>query len=156
MGHEMGHYVLNHVYKLVLFFGVLTVLGFAFLGCWPVIELNRWSGSWRVRGVDDVAALPLFALLVAIYAVALTPITNTYIRAVEYEADIFGLNAANRPDGEAFIDLKLGDYRKLDPGVVEELVFFDHPSGRARIHAAMRWKAEHLRAVTERAGSSER
>src|SRR5213592_3381382 len=31
MGHEIGHYVLNHVYKQVLFFGVLTVLGFAFL-----------------------------------------------------------------------------------------------------------------------------
>jgi STE24 endopeptidase len=156
MGHEMGHYVLNHVYKFVLFFGVLTVLGFAFLRWAAGWALTRWGGSWRVRGVDDVAALPLFALLVAIYAFALTPITNTYVRAVEYEADIFGLNAARQPDGEALIDLKLGDYRKLDPGPVEEFVFFDHPSGRARIHAAMRWKAEHLRAVTERAGSSER
>jgi len=40
--------------------------------------------------------------------------------------------------------LKLGDYRKLDPGPVEEFIFFDHPSGRTRIYAAMRWKAEHL------------
>lgn len=145
MGHEIGHYVLNHVYKQVLFFGVLTVLGFAFLR-WAVGRaLTRWGGSWRVRGVDDVAALPLFALLISIYAFVLTPITNTYIRTMEYEADIFGLNAANQPDGEALIDLKLGDYRKLDPGPVEEFVFFDHPSGRVRIHAAMRWKAEHLR-----------
>jgi STE24 endopeptidase len=145
MGHEMGHYVLNHVYKLILFFGVLTFLGFAFLR-WAVgWALTRWGGSWRVRGVDDIAALPLFVLLVAIYAFALTPITNTYVRAVEYEADIFGLNAARQPDGEALIDLKLGDYRKLDPGPVEEFIFFDHPSGRVRIHAAMRWKAEHLR-----------
>src|SRR5712691_3216646 len=156
MGHEMGHYVLNHVYELVLFFGVLTVLGFAFLR-WAVSRaLTRWGGSWRVRGADDIAALPLFALLIALYALVLTPITNTYVRALEYEADIFGLNAAGQPDGEALIDLKLGDYRKLDPGPVEEFVFFDHPSGRARIHAAMRWKAEHLRAVIERAGSSER
>src|SRR2546426_3993715 len=145
MGHEIGHYVLNHVYKQVLFFGVLTVLGFAFLR-WAVARaLTRWGGSLRVRGVDDVAALPLFALLISIYAFALTPITNTYIRTMEYEADIFGLNAAYQPDGEALIDLKLGDYRKLDPGPVEEFVFFDHPSGRVRIHAAMRWKAEHLR-----------
>ena len=74
----------------------------------------------------------------------LTPVTNTYIRTQEYEADIFGLNAAGQPDGEALIDLKLGDYRKLDPGPVEEFIFFDHPSGRTRIYAAMRWKAEHL------------
>jgi STE24 endopeptidase len=147
MGHEIGHYVLNHVYKQVLFFGVLTVLGFAFLR-WAVGRaLTRWGGSLRVRGVDDVAALPLFALLISIYAFVLTPITNTYIRTMEYEADIFGLNAANQPDGEALIDLKLGDYRKLDPGPVEEFVFFDHPSGRVRIHAAMRWKAERLRSA---------
>jgi STE24 endopeptidase len=145
MGHEMGHYVLNHVYKAVLFFGVLIVLGFAFLRWGVGRALTRWGGSWRVRGADDLAALPLFALLFAVYAFVLTPVTNTYIRAMEYEADIFGLNASGQPDGEALIALKLGDYRKLDPGPVEEFVFFDHPSGRARIHAAMRWKAEHLR-----------
>jgi hypothetical protein len=39
--------------------------------------------------------------------------------------------------------MMLGEYRKLDPGPVEEFIFFDHPSGRTRITAAMRWKAEH-------------
>ena len=144
MGHEMGHYVLNHVYKGTLFFGVLTVLGFAFLRGASARALTRWGGAWRMRGVDDLAALPLFALLMAVYFFVLTPVTNTYIRTQEYEADIFGLNAAGQPDGEALIDLKLGDYRKLDPGPVEEFIFFDHPSGRTRIYAAMRWKAEHL------------
>lgn len=56
---------------------------------------------------------------------------------------MYGLNAARQPDGEANVDLMLGKYRKLDPGQVEEFVFFDHPSGRTRITAAMRWKAEH-------------
>jgi len=41
-------------------------------------------------------------------------------------------------------DFRLGEYRKLDPGPVEEFFFFDHPSGRTRIYASMRWKAEHL------------
>ena len=94
--------------------------------------------------MDDVAALPLLALLVTIYGFVLTPITNSYIRTQEYEADIFGLNAAREPDAEATIALKLGEYRKLDPGALEEVLFFDHPSGRTRIMAAMRWKAEHL------------
>ena len=56
---------------------------------------------------------------------------------------MYGLNAAGQPDGEANIDLMLGEYRKLDPGPVEEFIFFDHPSGRTRITAAMHWKAEH-------------
>jgi STE24 endopeptidase len=145
MGHEMGHYVLHHLYKAVLFFGVLIVLGFAFLKAASSWALARWGQSWRVRGVDDVAALPLLALLTGVYFFLLTPITNSYIRTQEYEADIFGLNAAAQPDGEALIDLKLGEYRKLDPGPLEEVIFFDHPSGRTRIYAAMRWKAEHLK-----------
>ncbi|TMD62395.1 MAG: hypothetical protein E6I84_17205 [Chloroflexi bacterium] len=61
----------------------------------------------------------------------------------EYEADLYGLNAAAEPDGFAQIALKLAEYRKLEPTPFEEFFFYDHPSGRTRIHAAMRWKAEH-------------
>ena len=56
--------------------------------------------------------------------------------------------AARQPDGEAKVDLMLGEYRKLDPSALEEIIFFDHPSGRTRITAAMRWKAERLNEVT--------
>ncbi len=69
------------------------------------------------------------------------------IRVQEYEADVFGLNAARQPDAEATVDLKLGEYRKLDPTPLEEFLFFDHPSGRTRIYTAMRWKAENLPAA---------
>jgi STE24 endopeptidase len=62
---------------------------------------------------------------------------------MEFEADMYGLNAAQQPDGEANVDMMLGEYRKLDPGPIEEFMFFDHPSGRTRITAAMCWKAEH-------------
>ena len=57
---------------------------------------------------------------------------------------MFGLNAARQPDGFANAALKLGEYRKMAPGPIEEFIFFDHPSGRTRIFRAMRWKAEHL------------
>ena len=50
--------------------------------------------------------------------------------------------SARQPDGEANVDLLLGEYRKMEPGPIEEFLFFDHPSGRTRITAAMRWKAE--------------
>jgi len=144
MGHEMGHYVLNHVYKMILFFGVLTVIVFALLRRLSAWALDRWGTAWGLRGVDDPAGLPLLALIVAVLVFVLTPVLNSYIRVQEYEADIFGLNAARQPDGMALVSLKLGEYRKLDPGHLEEIVFFDHPSGRTRIFSAMRWKAENL------------
>lgn len=75
----------------------------------------------------------------------LTPVLNTIVRTNEYEADIFGLSAAGQPDGFAEAALLLGEYRKLDPAPLEEAIFFDHPSGRTRILAAMRWKANSAR-----------
>lgn len=144
MAHEMGHYVLNHVYKLVFFFGVLMVLVFAVLYRASSWALGRWGAAWGVRGVDDPAGLPLLVLVVTTVFFVLTPVLNSYIRIQEQEADVFGLNAARQPDGMAQVSLKLGEYRKLDPGPLEELIFFDHPSGRTRIFTSMRWKAEHL------------
>ncbi len=144
MGHEMGHYVLHHVYKDVLFYGVLFLVGFAFLNWGMHWALARWGDRWGVHEITDVAALPLAALLLSIFFFVLIPLTNSWTRTQEYEADIFGLNAARQPDGEALVDLKLGDYRKLDPSPIEEMIFYDHPSGRTRITAAMRWKAENM------------
>ena len=60
----------------------------------------------------------------------------------EAQADLFELDAAREPDGFATTALKLGAYRKLAPGPLEEALMFDHPSGRSRILMAMRWKAE--------------
>jgi STE24 endopeptidase len=144
MGHEMGHYVMHHVYKNLMFYGIVSVLGFAFLRKGSEWALGRWGSKWRAQAAGDLAALPLFALLISLYFFVLTPILNTQSRVQEYEADIFGLNAARQPDAEAEVDLKLADYRKLDPGPIEEFLFYDHPGGRTRIYAAMRWKAEHL------------
>ena len=145
MAHEMGHYVLNHIFELLLQIGLLIVVGFAFVR-WAFDRVAaRWGPRWGIRGIADVAGLPLLVLLLSVFFFVLTPVTNTMIRTQEVEADIFGLNAARQPDGEAEVALKLGEYRKLKPGPVEEFVFFDHPSGYSRILMAMRWKAENLR-----------
>jgi STE24 endopeptidase len=134
--------VLNHIYKALTQLAILTVIGFALLKI--VFErLRTRFPKWDVRGMDDVAGLPLAALLISVYLFVLTPVLNTLVRVQEYEADLYALNAAAQPDGFAQVALKLGEYRKLQPTPFEELFFYDHPSGRTRIHAAMRWKAEH-------------
>lgn len=144
MGHEMGHYVLNHQFKGMVMEGIGVVLMFAFLNWGLNAALARWGEGWGIRGITDIAVLPLAVLLVTIFSFVSTPVDNTITRTMEYEADLYGINASQQPDGEAEVDLMLGEYRKLDPGPIEEFIFFDHPSGRTRITAAMRWKAEHL------------
>jgi STE24 endopeptidase len=144
MGHEMGHYVLNHQFKGLVLNGVVLVIMFAFLNWGLNAALARWGAEWGIKGITDLAVLPLAVLLLSVFSFVLTPVDNTITRTMEYEADMYGINASQQPDGEAEVDLMLGEYRKLDPGPIEEFIFFDHPSGRTRITAAMRWKAEHL------------
>jgi STE24 endopeptidase len=144
MAHEMGHYILNHITKFLVSYSLLVLISFA-LTKWAFdAAVRRWGDRWRVRGIADLAGFPLLALIVATISFLMTPARNTITRVAEAEADAFGMNTAREPDGFAKVALKLGTYRKLDPTPLEEFVFFDHPSGRARIRRAMDWKAAHL------------
>lgn len=145
MGHEMGHYVLNHIEKLVFFFGVVAIVAMMLLQWSLQRSLASWGARWGIRDLTDPAILPLVALILALFGFLFTPVNNTFIRTQEQEADTFGLNAARHPDGFAEAALLLGEYRKLEPGPMEEYIFFDHPSGRTRIYNAMRWKKENLK-----------
>lgn len=144
LGHELGHYTMNHMYKSLFNIGLILVLGFAFLKWSLDKSLVRWGQPLGLSGHADVAGLPLLMALFSAYMFIATPLNNTLIRVQEVEADIFGLNAAAEPIGMAEAHLKLTEYRKADPSDFEEFVFYDHPSPRKRIFSAMRWRAEHL------------
>jgi len=148
MGHEMGHYVLHHIAKDILYFSIVIVIFFALLRWSLEHALARWGERWQVRGIGDTAILPLVFLVGTILGFVYTPFFNTHIRTNEHEADMYGLNASRQPDGFAQGAIHLGEYRKMNPGPVEEWIFFDHPSGRNRIHDAMQWKAENLQLFT--------
>ena len=106
--------------------------------------VRRWGNKWGVRGIADPAGLPLLVLILSTFIFVVTPFSNTVVRVTEREADAFGLNTSREPDGMAQAALKLGTYRKLNPTPLEEFIFYDHPSGRARIRMAMDWKAANL------------
>jgi STE24 endopeptidase len=152
LGHEMGHYVMNHQVFLLGGFGLLVLIGFG-LTDWGFRRLTAlFGGFWDVRSIDDPAGLPALMAIFTVLGLLGTPLENTITRTAEHEADIFGLNAARQPDGFATAALKLATYRKLEPTPLEEFIFYDHPSGRTRIHDAMVWKAEHLNDPDIKAG----
>jgi STE24 endopeptidase len=144
MGHEMGHYVMGHTLRYILLEGLVLVLGFGFAAWGFRLATDFFGGFWQVRRVEDVAGLPLLAALAAVFFFVMTPLTHAISRSAENQADIFGLDAARKPDAFATVMLKLSAYRKLEPGALEEAMFYDHPSGRTRILTAMTWKQEHM------------
>ncbi|MCV2371152.1 M48 family metallopeptidase [Roseateles oligotrophus] len=140
MGHELGHYVLNHVVKMLIEITLLLLAGFLFTQWGMNKVLSRHGSDWGLGGVGDVAGLPLLLALFSVFMFVGTPLINSMSRSAEMEADYFGLNLAREPHGMSEVLLKLAEYRKPDPGPMEEIIFFDHPSARTRIHAAMRWR----------------
>jgi len=144
LGHEMGHYVLNHLFILVLEFGLLIVIGFRLVK-WLLNKLIlKYGERWQVTSIHDITSLPLLVFLFTFYFFIITPISNSIIRTVEIEADNYGLNAAREPDAFVSVCLKTADNHKIAPGYWEEVFFYDHPSRKMRILAAMRWKAENM------------
>ena len=133
-GHEMGHYVLNHIWKGLIFTAgllfVLFYLGFQCLG-WI---LKRWGSGWGIRGPDDLASLPALLLLLSIFNFAADPVSNAFSRYIENQADVYGLEVTHGviPDsGQAAADSFQVEGESFladpDPNPVNVFLFYDHP-----------------------------
>lgn len=144
MGHEMGHYVLNHVWRNVLWMLAIFGLGFFLTSRIAPRLIARYGERWGVRELADPASLPVLAICLSLYMLVATPAIKTMIRTAESEADAFGLDAAQQPDGFAMTAMRLSEYRKIEPSALEEFLFYDHPSGATRVRMAMQWKKDHL------------
>ncbi|MEI9989162.1 MAG: M48 family metallopeptidase [Rhizomicrobium sp.] len=152
LGHEMGHYVMNHQLVSLTWLSLVALVAFLFLDGGFTALVGIFGGNWDLRRIDDPAGLPVLAALAAVFLLLATPLLNTITRTMEIQADMYGINAARKPDAFATSVLKLANYRKLDPAPWEEAIFYDHPSGRTRIWEMMRWKAEHLNDPDIKAG----
>ncbi len=142
LGHEMGHYVLNHVWKAPILLALVIGLAMALLAISMDRTLARWGPRFQLADRADPAALPIALALFSVILFLLTPLQNLVVRSYEAEADAFGLNASREPYGWATSAMRLSAYRKLSPGPTEEFLFYDHPSGYERVHAAMIWLKE--------------
>ena len=96
MGHEMGHYVLNHAFKGLVLNGVVIVIAFAFLD-WGLLRRTGALGrKWESGESHERPLLPLAYCRRPLFPFP-TPLGNTITRTMEYEADMYGLNAAGSP-----------------------------------------------------------
>lgn len=151
MGHEMGHFVLNHGLRLTIYLSLLLTLGYLVVARVLDWAIARWGARWGVSDRADPAGLPAAVAILSIFLTVLTPVQNSIIRQAEAEADAYGLASAREPHGFAMAAMRLSTYRKIEPGPWEEMLFYDHPSGYDRVKRAMTWLDENQQAADVRA-----
>jgi STE24 endopeptidase len=143
-GHETGHYVLNHIWKGLLFAAaflfVLFYLGFRTIG-WL---LRRFGGAWGIRAVDDWASLPALLLLLSVYSFIANPVQSAVSRYMEHQADQYGLEVTHGliPDSsqvaaQAFQVLGEVDLSDPTPSPITVFMFYSHPTIPDRIRFSL-------------------
>jgi len=139
-GHEMGHYVLNHVRNTLIFLALLVLI-LLYIGYHALHwMLRHWGPSWKIHDLSDWASLPALLLLFAIFTFLTEPLINTYSRAQEHAADVYGLEVVhgmfpNEREVAAHSFQVLGEtgYDEPDPSRFIEFWIFTHPSTSERM-----------------------
>lgn len=140
-GHEIGHYVLGHVWRQIAVFSSLAVLLFFLTARTYPFFAGLFGTDARI---DDVRGLPVLIFTIGLLFTLAQPAINTLIRVGEREADAYSLETVGLPDALAEALVKTAEYRYPYAGPLEEAIFYTHPTVRNRVLTAMRWKADNL------------
>lgn len=142
-GHEMGHYVLNHVVIGLCAGAVGLLIGLYLLYRLSGWFLVRWGRRWRIRELGDWAALPMIFLIFSILGFVAQPIGSGFSRVLEHNADVYGLEVTHginaHPQQAAANAFQLLGELSLDyPYPNRFLVFWywDHPTISDRVRFA--------------------
>jgi STE24 endopeptidase len=141
MGHEMGHYVLDHLWKGMAF-GIVVALAVFYFGQMLYERgLARWGARWGVADRADPAALPWLLLVATVIGFLLSPVTNGFSRMIEHDADRFGLDLTHLNGAMASSFVKFAEDSKVDPDPPRFIEWwrYTHPSTQRRIDFALRY-----------------
>jgi len=138
MGHEIGHHVYGHIWKLTALF----TTGFLLMLLVTDQVLRVSIGYFGIPSIGSVDSFPLMALTLGLLYAALTPLVNTLSRHAEGQCDQYELDLVGRPDAYISAMTKLCDQnlRYAYPSPIVEFCFYDHPSGKKRVERALRYQ----------------
>jgi STE24 endopeptidase len=142
-GHEMGHYVLDHV-----FYGLIMISAGLLIGLYLIYRVSGWMLSrfgprWKIRELGDWASLPMIFLIFGVFGFFSSPVANTISRQLEHNADVYGLEVthginANSQETGAHSFQVLGEISLVYPHPNRVLTFWygSHPTISDRVRFA--------------------
>ncbi len=136
MAHEMGHYVLNHVWWGLLVGIILVCLALWLIDATIGPFIRRMHRQLGYDSLQDLASLPLVLLFALVINFVFQPVGNSVSRVIEHQADVYGLETAKVPEEAAvstFDKLSVFNLSNPDPNPIIEFWFYTHPSLKKRI-----------------------
>jgi Zn-dependent protease with chaperone function len=135
MGHEMGHYVLHHIWWGLAFYGLLGFAIFYLTYRSANVLMHRFHHRFGFRHLSDIGSFPLLLLLTGFYLLLSAPLSNYFSRTIEHHADEFGLEITqnNQAAGEAFVALQQQNLANPRPGALYKFWRSTHPPLGERI-----------------------
>jgi STE24 endopeptidase len=139
-GHEMGHYVLNHIVIGISGAFIGLFIGFYLLYVIANWAFARFQQRWPMRELGDWAAVPMLLLIFSLMSTISQPIGSAFSRTLEHNADIYGLEVthginANSQEAAAHAFQVLGELSLSYPYPNKFVVFWyaDHPPINERV-----------------------
>jgi Zn-dependent protease with chaperone function len=138
MGHEMGHYALGHAWQGIALTSIASFLVLWLAARIITFALARWGARWKIRGLDDVASMPVLSVALTIVSLLAQPLAFANTRRVESEADMFGLEVTHLNDAAARAFIKLESQNRSDPEPSEwvKILIYTHPPVIERVRLA--------------------
>lgn len=135
MAHEMGHYVLHHMFYILAAISTGTFVILFLLDRSLNAIYRVWGGALELRSPLDVAATPIIAALLTVFNLLGAPIWNVFSRSIEHEADRFAIEITrdNHAGASAFVKLQAENLGNPRPGSLYKLWRSSHPTIGERI-----------------------
>ena len=143
LGHEMGHYLLGHIWKLIFFFSFLILITLYIAHRAAAALIGKFKHRFGFEEPSDIASLPLIILLINLFGfILITPVGNWFSRSLEHQADQFGLEITkdNHNAATAFVKLQAENLGNPRPGTLYKIWRASHPLLGDRIEYANEYK----------------
>ena len=142
MGHEMGHYVLRHIWKGLAFASLGAFAAFWLVWVFVNLFLRAFGPGLGIHEPGDLAVLPLLIAMLSLVGWLGAPITNAISRGIEHDADVFALELTHDNDAGArsFLKLAQGNRSDPEPATWVRIVLATHPPLADRIRFALAYK----------------
>jgi len=132
LAHELGHYRLHHIVKMLVLSTALTFAGLWILG--QLLDQFWFYSGLGVTTEATATALALFMLVGSEFTFFLHPLLTLYSRKNEFEADAYAKGHAASTDLiQALVKLYRDNAATLTPDPLHSAFYDSHPPAAIRI-----------------------